>query len=57
MSELNGAGEQSGYLTTSSYGTAVEPEAGAGVGKKKAPGLKKKLKSTVSAARAEAALG
>jgi len=55
VAELNGAGEQSGYLTTPSFGTAVEPEAG--VGKKKAPGLKKKLKSTVSAARAEAALG
>lgn len=49
----------SGYMTNSSLGTGTfesHVDEGA-VPKKKAPGLKKKLTSKVSAARADASLG
>lgn len=51
--------ESSTYLTASSLGTTEYLELGAGGGAtpKKAPGLKKKLKSSITAARADAALG
>lgn len=61
--ELNGMGIyqelSSGYMTSSSLGNTLESqhEQAAGTPKKKAPGLKKKLNSKVSAARSDASLG
>jgi hypothetical protein len=54
--------EHSGYMTNSSLGTTVDsqhelPAAAAASPKKKPSGLKKKLTSKVSAARADASLG
>jgi hypothetical protein len=61
VADLGGAGlqqETSGYMSTGSLGNTLESEQELGAApKKKVPGLKKKLKSSVAAARAEAALG